>query len=546
MRLNASRTHSKNHLYKGQNKVVIFVDQSSRMKKYGLFFLVQLYALLIAAQPSKPNIIVFLVDDMGWQDCSLPFWNNRTPLNATYHTPNMERLAKKGMMLTNAYSNSVCTPTRISLMTGMNVARHGVTNWTSVNINIPTDSKDSLLQPANWNYNGLTPEIHNREDLHHTIVATTLPQLLKDDGYYTIHCGKAHFAPTGMPGANPETLGFDINIGGSSAGNPGSYLASKKYRYNDNDTNWAIKGLDKYIDQGIFLTEALTREAISTLDHRNKQQPFFLYMSHYAIHIPFDNDERFYQPYIDAGLTDTEAKYAALIEGMDKSLGDLMDYLATIGLDKNTYILFTSDNGGLSLKGARSGEAHTQNLPLKQGKGSLYEGGIRVPMIAAGPHIAPNTKSEQYIISEDYFNTVLAMAGIKHATVKQVVDGKNFLPILQGKRKNIDQQKILVWHYPNNWTNVDLKGISWASAIRQGDWKLIYFHKQASLELYHISTDIEEAHDLSKSNKGKTKELASLLTQQLKSRNASMPTWLATGKQILWPDEIYQLNTRKD
>ena len=137
MRLNASRTHSKNHLYIGQNKVVIFVLQSGRMKKYGLFFLVQLFALLIVAQPSKPNIIVFLIDDMGWQDCSLPFWNNRTPLNATYHTPNMERLAKKGMILTNAYSNSVCTPTRISLMTGMNVAQHGVTNWTSVNINTP-------------------------------------------------------------------------------------------------------------------------------------------------------------------------------------------------------------------------------------------------------------------------------------------------------------------------------------------------------------------------------------------------------------------------
>ena len=498
----------------------------------------------LRAQVKQPNIILFLVDDMGWQDCSLPFWDKPTRLNATYHTPNMERLAAKGMMLTNAYSNAVCTPTRVSLMTGMNVARHGVTNWTNVNINTPTDFKDSLLEPANWNYNGLTPERNYTNELQHTVVATPLPQILKEAGYYTIHAGKAHFASTGMPGASPINMGFDVNIGGSAAGHPGSFLASKNYRQNEKDISWAVRGLEKYIPEDLYLTEAITREAIQTLDHRNSNKPFFLYLSHYAVHVPYEKDIRFYQKYLDAGLTDTEAKYAALVEGMDKSLGDIINYLEKNGLDKDTYILFTSDNGGLSLKGSRSGEPHTQNLPLKQGKGSLYEGGIRVPMIAAGPQIKPGSVSKQYIVSEDYFTTILQMANAFPKTMKQVVDGINFLPVLQGKQKKLDQQKSIVWHYPNNWTNVNVKGISWASAIRQGDWKLIYFHKHQILELYDLSKDIEEQHDLSGVELAKTKALSNLLTQKLKERNASMPSWLSSGKTIPWPNEIVELSNR--
>jgi len=511
------------------------------MKK-GLIFLFVFFAFVESrAQVKQPNIILFLVDDMGWQDCSLPFWNKPTKLNTIFHTPNMEKLAAKGMMLTNAYSNAVCTPTRVSLMTGMNVARHGVTNWTNVNSNTPTDFKDSILKPANWNYNGLTPELYYSDALSHTIVATPLPQILNEAGYYTIHAGKAHFAPSGMPGASPINMGFDINIGGSAAGHPGSFLASKNYRQNEKDTSWAVRGLEKYIPEDLYLTEAITREAIHTLDNRNSNKPFFLYLSHYAVHVPYDKDIRFYQKYMDAGLTDTEAKYAALVEGMDKSLGGIMSYLEKNGLDKDTYILFTSDNGGLSLKGSRSGEPHTQNLPLKQGKGSLYEGGIRVPMIAAGPQIKSGSVSKQYIVSEDYFTTILQMANANPKNLRQVVDGKSFLPVLQGKQKSVDQQKTIVWHYPNNWTNINLKGISWASAIRQGDWKLIYFHKQQTLELYNLSKDIEERHDLSGIEVAKTKSLAHLLTQKLKERSAAMPSWLSNGKTIAWPNEILKL-----
>jgi arylsulfatase A-like enzyme len=506
------------------------------MKLIKLFAL-SLFLLFVCAtaiaQKSKPNIIIFLVDDMGWQDTSVPFWSKLTPINKKFHTPGMERLAASGMKFSNAYAHPVCTPTRVSLMTGMNTARHHITNWTNVKMNTPTDFPDSVLIPAPWNYNGLSPV----KDIEKTVYATPLPELLKAAGYFTIHCGKAHFAPYGLPASNPVNIGFDVNIGGSAAGHPGSFLGEKKYRNHDNDTSWAVKGLDQYASENMFLTEALTQEAIQALK-KNKDKPFFLYMAHYAVHLPFDKDNRYYQRYIDEGLSDTEAKYAALVEGMDKSLGDIMNYLKEHNLDKNTFIFFMSDNGGLSLTPQRGGETHSQNLPLKQGKGSLYEGGIRVPMIVAGPGIEKNSVSNQPVIIEDLFPTVLEMAAVKNYHTVQTVDGKSILPNLLNKKKT-DPSKILIWHYPNNWINQNFHGTSWVSAIREGPWKLIYFHKTSQLELYHLDDDISETHDLSKQMPEKTKQLATLLTQELKKRNASMPYFKSTNKQIPWLDELF-------
>lgn len=486
----------------------------------------------VFSQNAKPNFIIFLVDDMGWQDTSVPFWDKVTPLNKKYHTPNMERLASQGMKFTNAYAHPVCTPTRVSLMTGMNVARHHVTNWTSVAMNTPTDYPDSVLIPAQWNYNGLS----TIKNIDNTVNATTLPALMKEAGYFTIHCGKAHFAPNGLPASNPLNIGFNVNIGGSAAGHPGSFLGEKKYHNNENDTSWAVKGLDEYASKNIFLTEALTRETIQTLQ-RNKEKPFFLYMAHYAVHLPFDKDERYYKKYIDAGLSDTEARYAALVEGMDKSLGDIMNYLIENDLEKDTYILFMSDNGGLSLTPQRGGETHTQNLPLKQGKGSLYEGGIRVPMIVTGPGVEKASVSNQPLIIEDFFPTVLELASFKKYKTTQIVDGKSFVTTLLNKNKT-DPSKVLVWHYPNNWFNQNFHGTSWVSAVRKGPWKLIYFHKTGQLELYNLDEDISENNDLSKQLPEKTKQMAELLTKELKKRNAPMPYLIKSNKQIPWPDEL--------
>lgn len=323
---------------------------------------------------SSPNIVLFFVDDMGWQDTSVPFWTQRTAYNDIYQTPNMERLAQEGMKFTQAYATAVCSPTRVSLMTGMNAARHRVTNWTLYKDRLqPMETNHKTLEFPEWNVNGLSPVAGIDKAVH----ATPLPQLLKEAGYYTIHAGKAHFGAIGTPGADPLNLGFEVNIGGHAAGAPGSYLGSENFGNGlEKKKVWAVPGLEKYHGKDIFLTEAITQEAKLAMDAAlEKKKPFFLYMAHYAVHTPIMADKRFVQKYYDKGLDSTEAKYASLVEGMDKSLGDVMDYLDDKKISDNTIILFMSDNGGLSAV-ARGGERHIHNKPLSSGKGSAMKGGL--------------------------------------------------------------------------------------------------------------------------------------------------------------------------
>ncbi len=476
-----------------------------------------------SAAQSKPNIVVFMVDDMGWQDCSVPFFEKKTPFNAKYETPNMERLAAGGMKFTNAYSTPVCTPTRVSLMTGMNAARHKVTMWTNVMRDQPTDAPDSMLLPPNWNYNGFDPT----GKTNNTFTAVALPQILKDNGYYTIHVGKAHFGSTRTPGADPQNVGFMVNVAGTSAGHPASYLGMKNFG-NPADgkrTTHGVQDLSAYHQKDIFLTDALTQEAIKEIDKRSdKQQPFFLYLAHYAIHVPLDADKRYLDKYLAKGLDSTEAKYASLIEGMDKSLGDLMDYLEKNGLDKNTAILFMSDNGGLSLSPPRSGKAHTQNLPLRAGKGSVYEGGIRVPMIAQWPgKINAGTVNKEPLIIEDFFPTILQIAGINPKKYKSQIDGESFQSRFSGKSAKNDN-RLFVWHVPNKWVTKDGPGINFYGAARLGKWKYVYSMRTGKEELYDLVQDMGEEHDLSTQFPEKTKEIAERLSVQLLKVKAQMPT----------------------
>lgn len=329
-----------------------------------------------ADQPAKrPNIILFMVDDMGWEDTSLPFWTEKTHYNEVYETPNMERLARQGVMFTQAYASSISSPSRCSLITGTNAARHRVTNWT-LQKDKTTDRKDSLLDIPDWNYNGVSQVTGT----NNTFVGTSFVQLLKNSGYHTIHCGKAHFGAIDTPGEDPHHWGFEVNIAGHAAGGLASYLGEENYGHTKDGkptSLMSIPGLEKYWGTETFATEALTLEAIKALDKAKKyNQPFYLYMSHYAIHIPLNKDMRFYEKYKKKGMTDHEAAYATLIEGMDKSLGDLMDWLEKNGEADNTIILFMSDNGGLaSTSEWRDGPLYTQNYPLLSGKGSLCRRG---------------------------------------------------------------------------------------------------------------------------------------------------------------------------
>lgn len=505
------------------------------MKKAAIIFLLIVSGFYANAQ-QRPNIIVFLVDDMGWQDCSVPFYTNITEWNKRYQTPNMQKLASEGMKFTNAYATPVCSPSRVSLMTGMNAAHHRVTSWT-LEKDQSVDQPDSLLQPPQWNVNGMSPVA----GVNNTVFATPLPLLLQQQGYYTIQVGKAHFGAMNTPAADAHNIGFNVSIAGHAAGGPGSYLGEKNYgnKKGTYTPPWGVPGLEAYHGSDTFLTEALTLEAIKAMKMPVlKKQPFFLYFAHYAVHVPLAADDRFYQKYIDAGLSIPEAQYASMIEGMDKSLGDIMHYLKENKLDKNTVLIFLSDNGGLSLAPPRGGKPHTQNLPLKAGKGSVYEGGIRVPMIVKWPGVAKtNSTAGQYVLIEDLFPTILQMAGVKKYHTVQSMDGKSFIPIINNPLLT-DTSRTLVWHFPNKWIPEDGPGINFKSALRQGNWKLIYNMQSGKKELYNLKEDIGETNDLSNLYPAKVKKLSSLLGKRLKDWNALMPVFKAENKVVPYPGEM--------
>ena len=287
----------------------------------------------------------------------------------------------------------------------------------------------------------------------------------------------------------------------------------------------------------INLTDALTIEAMAALDKaRETGEPFYLYMSHYTVHIPLDPDHRYIQKYRDMGLDEREARYASMLEGMDQSLGDLMDYLDQHGLTDHTIIIFMSDNGGLSASN-RGGVPHTHNWPLSSGKGSAYEGGIRVPMIVRWPgRVAPGSVDDDFLIIEDYFPSILEIAGVENYNTVQDVDGVSFVPRLLHKGTT-NTDRILVWHYPNKWGGSG-PGIGTTSTIRSGDWKLIYWYRDQQFELYNIPEDIGEKNNLADRKPEKVKELASELGGYLRKVNAHRPTFKATGEPVPWPDEF--------
>lgn len=490
-----------------------------------------------AQRDSRPNIIVFLVDDMGWQDTSVPFGATITPMNRLYHTPNMERLAASGVKFTDAYAMPVCTPTRVSLITGVNAASHRVTQWTSPYRDRSTDYPDSLMTPVAWNINGFSPT----EGVPTTYVATALPQVLRDNGYYTVHSGKAHFASADTPGANPLNIGFEINIAGSEIGHPASYFGKTNFDQprNGKPNRNAVPGLETYHGKDVHLSDVLTTEALKAIAKPiEKKQPFFLYLAHYAVHTPLQADERYAQKYRHLGLDSIEAAYASLVEGMDKSLGEVIDFIASRGIEKNTIIIFTSDNGGLSRVPPRGGsQSDVHNLPLRSGKGSVYEGGIRVPLLVSWPGKTKGaTTTHQPVIAEDLFPTILDIAGIRSPKLKQVVEGRSYLTSLLGGSQ-IDTSRALVFHHPNRWIAPEGQLTAWAGAIRKGDWKLLYDYRFGTLELYNLADDIAEQRNLIDVRTAKARELARLFTSELKSRNAQMPAF-SNGAQVPWPDEV--------
>ena len=460
---------------------------------------------------------------MGWQDTSVPFHENVTELNRIYRSPNMEELAGEGMKFTQAYACAVCSPTRVSLMTGLNAARHRVTNWT-LRKNASPDPCHKTLRMPRWNVNGLSPV----PGIERTIHVKTLPMFLREAGYRTVHVGKAHWGAKGTPGEDPLQLGFDINVAGHAAGGPGSYYGKYNFSaaWRSGDRIWDIPGLEQYHGKDIYLNEALTIEANKIIEKAaSENKLFYLYMSHYAIHAPWEKDERFYDKHKKAGLGDFNAAYASMIESMDKSLGDIMANLRRLRIDSNTIIIFMSDNG--------APKQAARNKPLRGHKLTAYEGGIRVPMIVKWPGVTKGgAVCTDYMIIEDIFPTLLEIAGVtQYEQVGGKIDGVSFVPLLKGKASR-EKERPLFWHFPHCYDQPPY------SAIHKGDFKLIYFHSDQRLELYNLRDDISESENLAESRGDVVESLARQLGRFLEDCNADMPAMKGTGVAVPLPDRI--------
>lgn len=493
------------------------------------------------AEPDKPNIVLFLVDDMGLMDTSVPMLINengkpkRYPWNDWYRTPNMERLAAMGVRFSNFYSHNVCSPTRVSIMSGQNSARHRCTDyifpWKNNRLIDTRQYPLSVCQqvPPEWNWAGL-----KQSDV-------TLTRLLKQVGYMTIHVGKGHFAPDNHEGTDPRNIGFDVNIAGSCIGAPGSYYGREGFGIGSKGVHARpVPGLDKYHGTDTFLTEALTLEAMAEVDKAvTTKKPFFLYMSHYAVHSPFNSDRRFAAHYKDNEKAPPAQAYATLIEGMDKSLGDLMDHVEAKGVAENTLFIFLGDNGGDCPHGPL--DDISACAPLRGRKGAKWEGGMRVPFIAAwAKHNAANVWQKQLPIPAgsirqevgvcyDLFPTIASFVDVPVPT-DHPVDGQNLSRLLTGQTDPNHRNEFLN-HYPHPRRGQSHFFTTW----RNGRWKVIYEYLEQGgdrYSLYDLASDPSESRNLAAVAPDKLRSMMHDMVRELESRDAVYPV---KEEQILEP-----------
>lgn len=442
-------------------------------------------ANLRAAAPSRPwNVVLILVDDLGWTD--LGCMGSRF-----YETPNIDQLAADGMKFTAAYAAcTVCSPTRAAVLTGQYPARLHLTNW------IPGHKyPKARLRAPDWT-------------MHLPLATANLGRVFHDHGYATVSIGKWHL---GGPEYYPDKQGFDENIGGTSRGSPPSYLAP-----------WRIPTLTEG-RPGEFLTDRESAEACRFIE-RHRDCPFFVYLPHYAVHTPHAGKPEVVAKY-RAKAERAEAAgalgrhrnptYAALIESVDDSVGRIRAKLRELGLAERTVILFTSDNGGLIGRGRRP---ITFNDPLRAGKGSPYEGGVRVPLIVHWPGVTrPGSVCDVPVISVDFFPTLLEIAGAP-APRGHVVDGVSLTPLLKGAGR--PARDALFWHFPHYHPG----GATPYGAIRLGGWRLIEFYEDHHVELYNLAEDLGETRNLAAARPEKARQMRGMLAAWRQAVGAQMPT----------------------
>ncbi|NOR76243.1 MAG: sulfatase-like hydrolase/transferase [Draconibacterium sp.] len=437
----------------------------------------------IKEEAQKPNILLINIDDMGWRDVG--FMGSEY-----YKTPNIDKLAAGGMIFTNAYAAAAnCAPSRACLMSGQWTPRHGI-----YTVGSSERGKSNTRKLVPTKNNEILPDSQY-----------ILTEALKDAGYITCHAGKWHLND------DPTTQGFDVNIGGSHAGNPGSYYPPYK----------RVASLTAPTDD-YYLTNLVMDK---TLDFLNslKDQPFFMYYSPYAVHTPIQPVKNLLPKYENKPEWNGQnnAKYATMVENLDIQIGRMITSLKESGKLKNTFILFISDNGGLYKV--------TKQWPLRAGKGAYYEGGIREPMFAYWDgKIKSATKSDVPVSNLDFYPTILEVAGIKKPADK-ILDGQSILPILKGGELT---ERPLFWHFPiyleggNIETQDNIFRTRPGSAIRLGDWKLIQYFENNDIELYNLKDDIGEKNNLAETNSEKVKELLTILGNWRTKTNAPIPTEL--------------------
>jgi len=452
----------------------------------------------------KTNIVFILVDDLGWRDLGC-FGSS------FYETPNIDRLASEGMRFTDAYAACpVCSPTRASIMTGKYPARLDLTDWIPGRQANAKCYSEMRVKP---------PEF--AQEL--ALTEVTIAEALKRGGYSTFHAGKWHL---GGKGYYPERQGFDVNVGGCEYGSPPGYFWP--WRENNRDLGLSAMG-----HEGDYLTDRLVTETLKFIES-HKENLFFVYLSFYVVHTPLQGKDGLVEKYRAKakrlGISDEQrfrrtdgknvrqvqdhAVYAAMVETMDANVGRVMSKLDELGIEEDTVVIFMSDNGGLSTAEGRP----TSNLPLRAGKGWLYEGGIREPMIVKWPGVVRGGgECREAVTSTDFYPTMLEMAGLE-PMAEQHVDGMSFVDCLKGK-KGFDRDAIY-WHYPH-YSN---QGGDPGGAIRSGDWKLIEWFENGGVELYNLKDDIGEKHDLAEELGEKANELRGKLLAWRKSVAAAMPT----------------------
>lgn len=449
-----------------------------------------------AKRSSRPNVVFFLVDDLGWRDVG---FNGCT----FYETPNIDGLAESGAVFRNAYAACpVCSPTRASIITGRHPVRVGITDWLK-GMN-EENIRDRRLS---------TPEDRNELALEEI----TFVEHLKHHGYQTFFVGKWHL---GGPGFSPEEQGFDINIGGIAKGSPpgGYYAPFENPKLPD-------------LPNDFYLTDRLTDESVRLLRERDTRKPFVLFLSYYNVHTPIQANRELVArfkvkatsfngrtPYEKEHTAVTRVRqdnpaFASMVAAMDNSVGRVLSEIDELRLTDDTVIIFFSDNGGLS---THVNGGPTSNLPLRAGKGWLYEGGIRVPMIVRAPGVTQaRSVFNSPVISMDFFPTVLELVGLPLQPDLHC-DGTSIVPMMRGESTG---RRELYWHYPHYHGSQWMPGAS----IRDGDWKLIEHYHWQKVELFNLADDPGEEHDLSKVHPDRKSELLNKLHAWQKTLGARMP-----------------------